>query len=172
MFDKCAMPVFEELLPEPYNGHVLDLLFTLMYWHALAKLRMHTDSSISLLKACTMQLGTEIRRFVRRVCPFFATREMPHQAEARRKRKLKKQVGHTRPASKSSAKSAPESEPWKRKNVNLLTYKLHALGDYVAQILWFGTTDSYSTQRVRNILLLQPCGSDTVFCRESSSIDV
>ncbi|KAJ6608894.1 hypothetical protein B0H10DRAFT_2301109, partial [Mycena sp. CBHHK59/15] len=26
------------------------------------------------------------------------------------------------------------------------TYKLHSLGDYVRSILWFGTSDSYSTQ--------------------------
>ncbi|KAJ7203528.1 hypothetical protein GGX14DRAFT_369445 [Mycena pura] len=30
----------------------------------------------------------------------------------------------------------------------MLTYKLHALGDYIASILWFGTSDSYSTQPV------------------------
>jgi hypothetical protein len=32
--------------------------------------------------------------------------------------------------------------------LNLLTYKLHALGDYVRSIRLFGTTDSYSTQIV------------------------
>ena len=31
---------------------------------------------------------------------------------------------------------------------NLLTYKLHALGDYAGSIRLFGTTDSYTTQIV------------------------
>lgn len=35
------------------------------------------------------------------------------------------------------------------KAFNLLTYKLHALGDYTASIRLFGTTDSYTTQIVR-----------------------
>jgi hypothetical protein len=34
------------------------------------------------------------------------------------------------------------------KHFNLLTYKMHALGDYVSTIRQFGTTDSYSTQIV------------------------
>ena len=36
----------------------------------------------------------------------------------------------------------------KVKTLNLQTYKLHALGDYVEQIWTYGTTDSYSTQSV------------------------
>ena len=36
----------------------------------------------------------------------------------------------------------------KKKTLNLNTYKFHALGDYVATIRLFGTTDSYSTQVV------------------------
>ena len=35
-----------------------------------------------------------------------------------------------------------------KKTLNLNTYKFHALGDYVATIRLFGTTDSYSTQLV------------------------
>ena len=36
----------------------------------------------------------------------------------------------------------------KPKVLNLLTVKLHFLGDYVRHIRLFGTTDSYSTQLV------------------------
>ena len=36
----------------------------------------------------------------------------------------------------------------KAKHLNLDTYTYHALGDYVATIRHFGTTDSYSTQQV------------------------
>jgi hypothetical protein len=40
------------------------------------------------------------------------------------------------------------SAPGKRKLFNLLTYKLHALGDYMRTIRLFGMSDSYSTQPV------------------------
>ena len=37
------------------------------------------------------------------------------------------------------------------KTFNLATYKYHSLGDYVEHIKQYGTTDSYSTERVRPI---------------------
>jgi len=46
------------------------------------------------------------------------------------------------------ATSGPASTTIKSKMLNLSTYKLHALGDYVNTIRHFGTTDSYSTQTV------------------------
>ena len=36
----------------------------------------------------------------------------------------------------------------KIKSINLATYKMHALGDYVDTIKMYGTTDSYSTEIV------------------------
>lgn len=36
----------------------------------------------------------------------------------------------------------------RRKTMNLNTYKVHALGDYVETIRKYGTTDSYSTELV------------------------
>jgi len=42
MLIQCAIPVFEGLLPELHNTHVLKLLFDLAHWHGLAKLQMHT----------------------------------------------------------------------------------------------------------------------------------
>ena len=36
---------------------------------------------------------------------------------------------------------------------NMSTYKLHALGDYIATIWCYGTTDNYSTQVVSNLNL-------------------
>jgi hypothetical protein len=42
--------------------------------------------------------------------------------------------------------------PAKIKILNICTYKLHALGDYVRTIRLFGTTDLYSTQIVSVLL--------------------
>ncbi|KAE9392738.1 hypothetical protein BT96DRAFT_1000039 [Gymnopus androsaceus JB14] len=60
---QCSIPVFEGLLPEPYNSVLLELLFTLAEWHALAKLRIHTESTLGLLHNSTHSLGQLLRRF-------------------------------------------------------------------------------------------------------------
>ncbi|KAG6815464.1 hypothetical protein H0H93_009743, partial [Arthromyces matolae] len=137
---QCSMPVFEGLLDEPYNTIILDLLFTLAEWHALAKLRLHTDTTLQRLDLLTSELGRILRRFSKQVCPYFDTRELPREEAARGRRKAK--------MSKSQPSTAQPKEPAtaKRKMFNMNTYKLHALGDYVSTIRWFGTTDSYSTQ--------------------------
>ncbi|KAI0069257.1 hypothetical protein BV25DRAFT_1867060 [Artomyces pyxidatus] len=139
---QCALPVFEGLLPEPHNKTILDLLFGLAEWHALAKLRMHTDSSLSLLSKATIYLGSQLRRFAKYTCSAFNTKELPRETAARGRRKQKsKPAGNPHSSGPAKTLSTP-----KKKLFNLLTYKLHALGDYVRQIMWFGTSDSYSTQ--------------------------
>jgi hypothetical protein len=56
----------------------------------------------------------------------------------------------------NAAEQLPSVSGKRRKTFNLLTSKLHALGDYVETIKAFGTTDSYSTQivRLRGVLFL------------------
>ncbi|KAI0037920.1 hypothetical protein FA95DRAFT_1668201, partial [Auriscalpium vulgare] len=142
---QCAIPVFEGLLDEPHNTVVLDLLFGLAEWHAEAKLRMHTDSSLVLLRRSTIFLGSQLRRFARSTCSVFDTRELPRETAARGRRKRKAQ-GSAGPSTSSLPSSNTTSS--RKKVFNLFTYKLHALGDYVRQIMWFGTSDSYSTQPV------------------------
>ena len=54
----------------------------------------------------------------------------------------------------SDSTGAPAASEVRNKRLfSLCTYKLHALGHYVAAIARFGTTDSYSTQTVRIHLL-------------------
>jgi hypothetical protein len=122
---QCSIPVFDGLLPEPFNGMLLRLLYRAAEWHALAKLRMHTDSTLQLLEAVTREFGRLIRQFRDKTSKEFDTMELPREASAR----------------KGGARSS-------KKKLNLNTYKFHALGDYVATIRLFGTTDSYSTQVV------------------------
>jgi hypothetical protein len=45
----------------------------------------------------------------------------------------------------------PTNESRQLKSLNLNTYKIHALGDYVSAIRTYGTTDSYSTETVSRI---------------------
>ncbi|KAJ3718818.1 hypothetical protein C8R42DRAFT_584991, partial [Lentinula raphanica] len=94
---KCSIPVFKNLLPDDaHNATLMTLLYRMAEWHALAKLRMHSEDTLEYLETVTRQLGKLMRIY--------------------------------------------------RKLLNLLTYKWHALPDYVPSIRWFGPTDSTSTQ--------------------------
>lgn len=105
---------------------VLRLLYKAAEWHALAKLRLHTDSTLEFLDAITREFCRLMRQFRDKTSDKFNTVELPREAGTRK-------GGAT------------------KKVLNLNTYKFHALGDYVATIRLFGTTDSYSTQLVSSI---------------------
>lgn len=139
---QCSIPVFEELVPtKAGNSLIMDLLFIFCSWHALAKLRLHTASTIRSLEKETRSLGKVLRQFLRQICKDYVTHELPRENKARARRGKRK----AREADDPSAKET---------NFNLNTFKLHALGHYPEDIRNFGTTDNYSTQRVRLSILL------------------
>lgn len=136
------MPVFRGLFPEPHDTAIQQLLCTLAHWHAFAKLRVHTDVTLNVLEMATRALGDQLRTFVSNTCSHFTTKELPREAEARNRRHVRQQLlGSSRVQSHSNSGR-------QMKTLNLQTYKVHALGDYVSQIRLYGTTDSYSTQVV------------------------
>jgi hypothetical protein len=57
---KCIIPIFEDLLPQEHNVIVMDLLFELATWHALAKLQIHTNKTIDLLATAMKTLTISI----------------------------------------------------------------------------------------------------------------
>lgn len=65
----------------------MKLLYRTAEWHALAKLRMHTDASLLLLEALTVEFGQLLRQFRDLTCTKFATCELPREAAARNKQK-------------------------------------------------------------------------------------
>jgi hypothetical protein len=138
--------VFEGLFPDPHSTAVLQLLFLLCHWHALAKLRMHTDETLCVMDSVTQSLGDAIRSFVADTCPAFDSKELKGEAEGRRRREARARSRH-------EGRSTATVSARKSKTLNLRTYKLHALGDYTTSIRMYGTTDSYSTQTVSNCLL-------------------
>ena len=144
---QCAIPVFDGLLPEPHNTYVLKLLFDLAHWHGLAKLRMHTDSTLALLSQVTTTLGNTVRTFQERTCAAFPTRELQREQNARERRR-KKSVATAEPGSSKPKAQKLGNSARQPKELNLRTYKFHSLGDYPDMIRRFGTIDSYSTQPV------------------------
>jgi hypothetical protein len=161
---QCSIAVVEDLLPEPWNSDILDLLFTLAEWHSLGKLKLHTDTTVGLLGSVTTTLGRLLRRFKRVLCPQFATKELPSEAAARGRRQAKKAAQGKGKGKATTARAAP-----KIKEYNLETYKLHGLGDYPVYVPWVGTTESYSTQPVQRFVSM--CFTILIYLlRESSNI--
>ena len=92
---QCAIPTFEGLLPSPHNQIVMTLLYRLAEWHALAKLRMHTDNTLCLLDSITAILGRELRRFHQIVCSAYSTKDLPKENAARQRKKQRDQARAT-----------------------------------------------------------------------------
>ncbi|GBE77722.1 hypothetical protein SCP_0106040 [Sparassis crispa] len=54
---QCIIPVMEGLLPKRHDKIIADLLFELANWHAHAKLRIHTDSTLKSFEKVTTSLA-------------------------------------------------------------------------------------------------------------------
>jgi hypothetical protein len=155
---KCAIPVFEGLLPEPHNERLMDLLFMMAYWHGMAKLRLHSEPTLETMDRLTTSLGDKFRAFEKHTCSAFVTYELKKEATARERRQSKsakkpdtsKRLSKVSGTSKESPRKLEDTskDPRRLKTLNLNTYKFHAIGDVVATIRRYGTTDSYSTESV------------------------
>lgn len=121
----------------------MDLLFELATWHALAKLRIHTNKTIDLLAMATKTLTITMRRFLRVTCEAFTTRELKKETAARGRRTAALAAKGDNRAAKGNTTTGQ-----KIKKLNLATYKYHALADYAETIRRFGPTDNYNTQIV------------------------
>ena len=55
--------MFKGLFPPEHDQEIQTLLFQLAQWHALVKLRLHTDHSLKLLDEACRLLGGQLRKF-------------------------------------------------------------------------------------------------------------
>lgn len=146
----------------------------------LAKLHVHTDTTLQSLRLATKLLGNRLRHFREHIAKSYNTYETQKEYTKRMQRKAKTNkaqagaapaasAGH-RPivnkdgtqahAGRSTNSSSQDIQTNMRtdkrrivKEFSLQTFKVHALGDYVQSIEQFGTTDSYSTQIVSGHVL-------------------
>ena len=139
---QCCIPCFEGLLPAPHNDTVLKLLYLASYWHSLAKLHVHSETTLKVLDHVTVLFARALRHFKEVTCPCFSTVETDREYKARRRAAEQKNL---KSRQDTNTTGVGGKQP---KTFNLLTSKLHALGDYIETIKMFGTTDSYSTQIV------------------------
>ncbi|GJJ10734.1 hypothetical protein Clacol_004961 [Clathrus columnatus] len=130
------MSDLKNLLPEPYNGHIISLIWALSTWHALAKLRMHTETTLAHLDTATTILGKLSQSFVDDICPHLMTLETPSEMRA--------QIQKNESNIQQKSTKLDCGFGWSKK-FNINTFKFHMLGHYVNFIHLYGTMDSYST---------------------------
>ena len=125
----------------------MDLLFEMATWHFLAKLRLHTESTLSSLNKSTTRLGTALRKFNSVTCDAYVTKDLPSEEAARGRREAalsqKKEMNSKQPSKPSVTSTSPQE-----RKLNLSSYKPHAIPDYVEYIRLFGTTDGFTSQVV------------------------
>ena len=116
---------------------MLELLFELANWHALAKLRMHTEVTVDLFEDATDHMYRAVSRFARTTCAAYDVYERADEVEARARRQ------------RASNPNAPVDGARKKVQFNVInTPKYHALGHCPDYIRARGPLDNYSTQTV------------------------
>lgn len=127
-------------------------------WHGLAKLRLHTDDTLAHLDKLTTTLGDQLRKFKKRTCSAFETKELPRETLAREMGEINaaaakaKKKGTEKPPGRKQSKKTPSKPPKpSKKEFTLNVFKNHSLGHYVEIIRRYGTTDSYSTESVSDL---------------------
>ncbi|XP_006456998.1 hypothetical protein AGABI2DRAFT_47183, partial [Agaricus bisporus var. bisporus H97] len=137
---QCAGPCFEGLFSatsKSLDRKLQQLIFVMAWWHASAKLRVHTDSSLHYFRGVTDLLTKSIRDFTTNISPQFNTRETPKEAGASARRKA---------AADPKGKQKAVVHQHVNKPFQLNAPKMHFLVHYADCITENGTTDSYSTQ--------------------------
>ncbi|EIW84163.1 hypothetical protein CONPUDRAFT_51317, partial [Coniophora puteana RWD-64-598 SS2] len=62
------VPCFEGLFPAPHDKTIQELLYVMCYWHALAKLHLHTESTLQIMGGVTVFLGQCLHYFANDPC--------------------------------------------------------------------------------------------------------
>lgn len=147
---------------------------------------MHTDVTLQLLEAESVELGSEFRNFIDSVCAGIQTKELAVEVAARRRREEKKLLKESKVAKQATKDADAEAtdapgKPTTGKvaqptakfvSLNIQTPKFHFLGDYASMIRMFGTTDSYSSERVSAVLYHLEYLLNLYINRENSCIDI
>ena len=90
---QCSMPAFEGMFPnKTHDNSIQKLLYVCCEWHALAKLRLHTDETLALLEKMTAILGTQLRKFAKDICPAYSTTETVREVAGRKRRARRKTI--------------------------------------------------------------------------------
>jgi hypothetical protein len=103
------------------------------------------DDTLSFFDNAIAHLRYSVHKFQAMTCSTYQTTELPQESATRARRRAA--LVAKDPQRAAGRENATASIP-KIKWLNLSTYKYHALADYPDTIRRYGTSDSYSTQRV------------------------
>lgn len=112
-----------------------------MQCHGLAKLCMHTDTTLDIFDSTTTRIGVELHFFSDSACLAFDTKELQKEMAACERCQAKLN------ATGSSA-TPLKSNAIQRKKFSIHSYKYHSLGDHARTIRELGTCDSFSSEPV------------------------
>jgi hypothetical protein len=87
----------------------MKLLFVLAHWHGLAKLRLHTDTTLDILDQLTSELGDHFRSFISRVCDQVETKELVREYQARKRRDAQRKGRRQQPPAKKAQSAAKKT---------------------------------------------------------------
>ncbi|KAG9092910.1 hypothetical protein FS749_015341 [Ceratobasidium sp. UAMH 11750] len=136
---QCFLPAIEGLFTDEQHRRISALVFTFAKWHTLAKLRMHTESTLQVLELETRVLAQRLRLFQQFIAiEFPLILEISAEFEVQKRREIRAAAARNIPLTKELTKEV--------KHLHLNTPKFYALGNYPQAIQMFGTTDSYSTR--------------------------
>ena len=143
-----------------HNTIVRKLLFEAATFHGLAKLRLHTETTVQDLEHSLTRLGDALRSFQKKVCPAYKTAELPTEEAARIRRQATAASKSAAADLKGKGKATPknpiqETGVRRQRNFNLNTYKIHALGGYGKAIRKYGSMDNYNSQTVRHFIIFR-----------------
>ena len=91
-------------------------------WHACAKLRIQTESTISFLKLQTHEVGASLQLFAKKVCNEYETDELLSEATAR----LRRGANAAKKGKETSQNTSKTSKL--NRSFNLNTYKIYTMG--------------------------------------------
>ncbi|KAI0365862.1 hypothetical protein BV20DRAFT_1027357 [Pilatotrama ljubarskyi] len=141
----CFIPAYEHLLARKSdNKNVLELVFSLATWHALAKLREHTDITLDGLDNATVSVGRDVRVFAKSVCVNYVTFELPGKDDAARGRRKAAQTSKGK--GRAAVRPPAATNTRKVKHFSYATYKFHAMRDFAPAIRAVAAGDGTSTQ--------------------------
>jgi hypothetical protein len=133
---QVIIPAIEGLTADPHDSQITELLYQLATYHALAKLRIHTEDTLSCWESVIRQMTQSLRDFQATSTQSFKTKETTRERNARLKR------------TQGRVNRVEDSGGTLEKTLNLNTIKFHMIVDGPSCVRKFGTLDSYSTQIV------------------------
>lgn len=141
---QCAGPCFEGLFPKTVDRKIQDLLFTAACWHASAKLRLHTETSLGIFRGLTRAFTKQIRYFANKICPQFSTVQTPSEAATA----MRAEAARLKNGSTATVRGSRRI----RKEFHINIPKFHSIVHYPDAIPLIGTLDGVSTQIVSHVI--------------------